>query len=107
MREVVRGKDAALPIYDAAFLDERLARQDRGSRLLALLAAVYAAAALALAAVGLYGVVAHGTEQRTREIGIRRALGELSGSVLRRVVRDGLGMALLGCAAGLAGALGA
>jgi ABC-type antimicrobial peptide transport system permease subunit len=105
VREVVRGKDPTLPVYDAAFLDERLSRQDRGSRLLAFLAGAYALAALALAAVGLYGVVSHGAQQRTREIGIRRALGELSGSVLRRVVRDGLGMALAGCAAGLAGAL--
>jgi predicted permease len=105
LRAAVRSKDPALPVYDLAMLDERLSRQDRGSRVITALAASYAGVALLLAAVGLYGVLAHSVEQRTREIGIRRALGARTGVVLRNVLRDGLTMTLAGCAAGLVGAL--
>ncbi len=78
-----------------------------GSRIASLLLAVLGAISLLLAGVGLYGVMAYSVSQRTREIGIRMALGADPGGVLRIVMREGLLLALLGIAAGLAIALAA
>ena len=66
----------------------------------------FAFGALLLSAVGLYGIVAYGVSQRTREIGIRIALGANDGQVMRLVLRDGVKFVMLGAAVGLAGALG-
>jgi putative ABC transport system permease protein len=65
----------------------------------------FALSALVLAAVGIYGVVAYGVVQRTRELGIRVALGAGGGSLLRMVLRQGMTPVLAGTAVGLAGAL--
>jgi ABC-type antimicrobial peptide transport system permease subunit len=97
--------DPALPAYDIAFLADRLGDQEHGSRVLTMLTAVYAGLALLLAALGLFGVLAHAVRRRTQEIGIRMALGGLPRDVLAMVLREGLGLTLVGLACGIAGAI--
>ena len=87
----------------AQVLDEASAPQ----RFSATVLAVFAAGALLLAGVGLYGVLSLGVAQRTREIGVRLALGASRGEVVMRVVRDGMTLAAIGLALGAAGAIGA
>jgi ABC-type antimicrobial peptide transport system permease subunit len=70
-----------------------------------MLLAIFAAMALVLAAIGVYGVISFAAGQRTKEIGLRVALGASPGSVVRLVVRQGLAIAAAGLAAGVAGAL--
>ena len=70
-----------------------------------LLAAAFAATALFLTCVGLYGVLAYAVAHRRHEFGVRRALGADAGQVMREVLREGLGFALTGCAGGILGAV--
>jgi ABC-type antimicrobial peptide transport system permease subunit len=86
-------------------LDDRVAADAAQPRFRTVLLVSLAGLALAIAAVGLSGVIADTVSHRTREIGIRMALGATSGDVLRMVMRDGLVVALGGLAAGFAGAL--
>jgi ABC-type antimicrobial peptide transport system permease subunit len=75
-------------------------------RLTVMLLAAFAAVALVLALVGIYGLIAYSVVQRTHEIGIRRALGARHVNILRLVVGQGFGLAFAGVAVGLAGAWG-
>jgi putative ABC transport system permease protein len=102
---VARAAPAAAP-YGFATMGERLAGQTAQSRFSTLLMAVFAGLALILATVGLYGVMAYSVAERTREIGIRIALGARRDGVLSMVVRQGMTLVAAGLALGLGAALG-
>ena len=84
---------------------ELLAQQEANRRFTTLLLGIFAALALVLAMIGIYGVMAYSTAQRTQEIGIRMALGADRGSVLRMILAGGLRIAAAGLAIGVLGAL--
>jgi putative ABC transport system permease protein len=97
--------DRNLPISEVLTMDGVVADANAQPRFEMLLLAVFAGVALALAAVGIYGVMSYSVSRRTHEIGIRLSLGASQGEVLRLVVRQGMALALAGSAAGMAGAL--
>jgi predicted permease len=103
-RDQVFALDPEQPIYDITTLAEMRANSIAPQRLNLTLLGVFAAIALSLAAVGLYGVMSYGVSQRTREIGIRMALGAQAGDVRTMIVRQGLMLLFIGIAIGLAGA---
>jgi putative ABC transport system permease protein len=105
VRSAVRSLDKDQPIDQVATLEELLADSVARPRFYTLLMGLFAALAFGLAAVGIYGVVAHSVARRTREIGLRMALGAQSGDVVGLVVRQGMIPALLGLAFGLVGAV--
>ena len=100
----LRGLDPDLPLYSVRTMntrvDESLARRRFSMTLLAVLAVV----ALALATIGIYGVMAYLVNQGTREIGIRMALGATQGNILNMVIRQGMALAISGVAIGLTSA---
>jgi predicted permease len=108
VRRAVRELAPDSPVYEVRTLEERTRDAMSFSRFSALLLALFGGVALALATVGVYGVISFAVAQRTREIGVRVALGATRGDVVRMVVgRQGLSLAAAGAALGLAGALAA
>jgi putative ABC transport system permease protein len=97
--------DAQIPVDDVRPMDELIAVSVAQQRFNMLLLGLFAALALILAAVGIYGAMAYAANQRTHEIGIRTALGAQRRDVLRLVMQDGAKIALFGTASGIAGAL--
>ena len=96
--------DGDLPLYNVVTMEQRVAESLARRRFSMLLLTLFASLALALAAIGTYGVMAYLVNQGTREIGIRIALGATPGRILSLVVSKGMTMALFGLALGLAGA---
>ena len=105
VKQAVWSFERNLPISDVLTMDQVVADSNAQPRFVMLLLAVFAAVALLLAAVGIYGVMSYSVSRRTHEIGIRMSLGARPADVLWIVVRQGMAQALAGTAAGVAGAL--
>jgi putative ABC transport system permease protein len=105
IREVLRNIDPAMPVYDVAPLDALLAKSFADRRFVMRLLGAFSILAVLLAAVGLYGVVSYTVAQRTREVGLRVALGAKPSDILRLVLAGGLKTVTAGLAIGLGAAL--
>jgi putative ABC transport system permease protein len=97
---------SGLPVSDVRTMDEVVSRSTSRQRFNMLLMTVFGAAALFLASLGVYGLMAYSVRQRTQEIGIRMALGAGSSHVLKMVVGQGMCLALVGVVIGVVSALG-
>jgi putative ABC transport system permease protein len=105
LRRKVRELDPALPLANVRTMQEWISNNVAQPRLNARLLTLFAAMALLIAAIGIYAVLAYSVTQRTREIGLRIALGAHPSDVVRLIVSEGMKVALIGLCAGLLGAL--
>ena len=106
LRQAIREVDPDLPIGGLHTMNTQIADSITQPRFYTLLLSSFAAVALVLATVGIYGTMSYAVGQRTREVGVRMALGADANAVLGMVVREGLVLSLLGITLGIAGALG-
>jgi len=105
MRRIVRSLDGSAAISRVTPMRAVVGDSIASRRFTTLLLAGFAALALALAGIGIYGVVSYGVSQRTYEIGVRVAMGASAASIARLVMREAAGMTVIGLALGVAGAL--
>ena len=106
IRQAVRDVDSDLPVFDVKSQVEQVERSLAQERFFPKLTGFFGLLALALAAVGLYGVMSYSVAQRTHEIAIRMALGATGQSILRRVTGEGMSLAIIGIGIGTVASLG-
>ena len=105
LRAELRAMDPNVPLSDIASMEQVTSRALSEPRFITLLLGVFATAALALAAIGIYGVISYGVTQRTHEIGIRMALGADRRRVVRMILGTGAGAVIGGIAVGVVGSV--
>ncbi len=105
MRAQVRAIDSELPIYKAQRMEEYVAASVAQRRFTSLLCSIFAGAGLLLAVVGLFGVMSYSVAQRTHEIGVRVAVGAAKADILRLILKEGMGITIIGIVVGLFGTL--
>jgi len=101
VREQLNELDASLPLADVRLMDDVMERAQSRPRFLTLLLSLFSITALAIATVGIYGVVSYSVARRTKEFGLRMVLGAQTGDVLGMVMKQGAGMVVVGLVAGL------
>ncbi len=106
LRAQVQAQDPELPIYKTQRMEDYVAASIAQRRFTSLLCAIFAGVGLLLAVVGLFGVMSYNVVQRTHEIGVRVAVGAAKTDILRLILKEGMGITLVGVGFGLLGALG-
>jgi putative ABC transport system permease protein len=104
IEEAIRNLDRSVPVFNDRTVEQVMREATSRRRVAAIVLSVFAAAAVLLAAIGLYGVIAQSVSERRQEIGVRMALGATSHHILRLFLRHGLIVVAIGIGAGIAGA---